>query len=365
MSLWGCLSLCVWGRGSGCCRQGRSLSLRPRAGVSKRQPEAWSPGPGSTWVYESVMKTSQQEGGVLSTQIPELQKSTVHIQEPERVERIISALCDGGVSKLQVITDFDMTLTRFAKNSKKRITCYSIIQDSTLISDECKIKMNELLNFYYPIEIDHSRSIEEKFPLMIEWWTKVHELLVEQKIEKSKLAKTVKESGAELRDGFGIFFGELHKHGVPVLIFSAGVGDVLEEIIRQFDVYHQNITVVSNFMDFDENGILKGFKGEIIHVYNKREGALRNTKHLQQLRSHSNVILLGDSLGDPNMADGVQNQENILKIGFLNDKVDQLLNKYLALYDIVLVNDETLDVANGILKHVLNPNHLLNCCQDS
>ncbi|XP_043530672.1 cytosolic 5'-nucleotidase 3-like isoform X2 [Chiloscyllium plagiosum] len=258
-----------------------------------------------------------------------------------------------------------MTLTRLAKNSKKRITCYSIIQDSTLISDECKIKMNELFNFYYPIEIDHSRSIEEKFPLMIEWWTKVHELLVEQKIEKSKLAKTVKESGAELRDGFRIFFGELHKHGVPVLIFSAGVGDVLEEIIRQIEVYHQNVTVVSNFMDFDENGILKGFKGEIIHVYNKREGALRNTKHFQQLRSCSNVILLGDSLGDLNMADGVQNQENILKIGFLNDKVDQLLNKYLALYDIVLVNDETLDVANGILKHVLNPNHLLNCCRDS
>ncbi|XP_059494823.1 cytosolic 5'-nucleotidase 3-like isoform X1 [Stegostoma tigrinum] len=290
--------------------------------------------------------------------IPELGKSTVRIQEPARVEKIISALCGGGASKLQIITDFDMTLTRFAKNSKKRTTCYSVINESTLISDECKLKLRDLLNFYYPIEIDPSRSTEEKLPLMIEWWTKVHELLVEEKIEKSKLAKTVRESDIELRDGFRVFFDELHKHNIPVLIFSAGVGDVLEEIIRQFDVYHRNITVVSNFMDFDESGVLKGFKGEIIHVYNKREGALHNSKHFEQLEGHSNIILLGDSLGDLNMADGVQKQESILKIGFLNDKVDQLLNKYLALYDIVLVNDETLDVVNGILKYILNPEHL-------
>lgn len=29
--------------------------------------------------------------------------------------------------------------------------------------------MRELLNTYYPIEIDASRSAEEKLPLMVEW----------------------------------------------------------------------------------------------------------------------------------------------------------------------------------------------------
>ena len=38
-----------------------------------------------------------------------------------------------------------------------------------------------------------------------------------------------------------------------MFIFSAGLGDVLEEINRQAGVYHPNIKVVSNFMDFDEN----------------------------------------------------------------------------------------------------------------
>lgn len=40
---------------------------------------------------------------------------------------------------------------------------------------------------------------------------------------------------------------------MPVFIFSAGLGDVLEEIIRQAAVYHPNVKVVSNFMDFDDN----------------------------------------------------------------------------------------------------------------
>lgn len=68
-------------------------------------------------------------------------------------------------------------------------------------------------------------------------------------------------------------------------------------------------------------GVLRAFKGELIHIYNKREGALLNTGHFQELRTRPNVLLLGDSLGDLSMADGVQDMENILKIGFLNDKV--------------------------------------------
>lgn len=68
-------------------------------------------------------------------------------------------------------------------------------------------------------------------------------------------------------------------------------------------------------------GIIRGFKGELIHVYNKHDGALRNTDYFKQLKDYCNIILMGDSLGDLSMADGAPNVENILKIGFLNDKV--------------------------------------------
>ena len=46
-----------------------------------------------------------------------------------------------------------------------------------------------------------------------------------------------------------------------------------------------------------------------------------NSDYFQQLQGKTNILLLGDSMGDLTMADGVPGVENILKIGFLNDKV--------------------------------------------
>ncbi|XP_022595305.1 7-methylguanosine phosphate-specific 5'-nucleotidase [Seriola dumerili] len=284
--------------------------------------------------------------------IPELSNPSVCMRDPERVHEILQSMAKSGSNTVQVISDFDMTLTRFAHNGKRCPTCHNILDNSKLISDDCKEQMKELLNTYYPIEIDSSRSIDEKLPLMVEWWTKAHELLVQQKIRKDLLAKVVQESDAMLREGYQLFFDHLHEHSIPLLIFSAGIGDILEEVIRQAGVFHPNVKVFSNYMDFDECGVLKAFKGELIHIYNKREGALLNTGHFQELRARPNVLLMGDSLGDLTMADGVQQMENILKIGFLNDKVEERKQSYLDSYDIVLVKDETLEVPNAVLLYL-------------
>lgn len=284
--------------------------------------------------------------------IAELSNPSVLMKDRQRVEKILQSMVKAGSNTVQVISDFDMTLTRFAYNGKRCPTCHNILDNSKLISDECREKLTELLNKYYPIEIDSSRSIEEKLPLMVEWWTRAHELLVQQKIRKDLLEVVVQESDAMLREGYQLFFDHLHEHSIPLLIFSAGIGDILEEVIRQAGVFHPNVKVFSNYMDFDESGVLKAFKGELIHIYNKREGALLNTGHFQELRTRPNVLLLGDSLGDLTMADGVQDMENILKIGFLNDKVEERKPSYLDSYDIVLVKDETLEVPNAILLYL-------------
>ncbi|KAF3704371.1 7-methylguanosine phosphate-specific 5'-nucleotidase [Channa argus] len=88
------------------------------------------------------------------------------------------------------------------------------------------LQMRELLNTYYPIEIDANLRFEEKLALMVEG------------------------------DGCKVFFDSLSEHQVPLLILSAGVGDVLEEVIRQNHVFHPNIHVISNYMEFDLTGLL-------------------------------------------------------------------------------------------------------------
>ena len=66
---------------------------------------------------------------------------------------------------------------------------------------------------------------------------------------------------------------------------------------------------------------MMGFEDEIIHTFNKNENAVHKSAYFEQLKTRSNIILMGDSLGDLHMADGVQENSAQLKIGYLNEKV--------------------------------------------
>lgn len=305
------------------------------------------------WIYTPVRTVLAIWHQFIKNEVPELSKCSVLMKERGKVEETMYNMQQAGPGSLQVISDFDMTLTRFAYKGKRVPTTHNILDNRLLIDESCKKKIKKLLNTYYPIEIDARLSTEEKLPLMVEWWTKVHELLIEQKIRKNMLAQAVKESRSKLRDGYKMFFDYLAEHQVPLLIFSAGIGDVLEEVIRQNHVFHPNVHIISNYMDFDHTGVLQAFKGQLIHTFNKREGALSHAAHLPELKGRTNVLLLGDSLGDLTMADGVSNVQNTLTIGFLNDQVEERKELYVNSFDIVLVNDETLEIPNAILKNIL------------
>ncbi|XP_026784050.3 7-methylguanosine phosphate-specific 5'-nucleotidase-like isoform X1 [Pangasianodon hypophthalmus] len=302
------------------------------------------------WIFSPVRSVLTVFHQLIKCEIPELNKASVCVRDRGRVETIINNMRRAGPNALQVISDFDMTLTRFAHNGTRCPTTHNILHSSALISDDCKAKMTDLLAHYYPIEIDNSMSVEEKVPHMVEWWTQAHDLLVQQRIRKDQLAQAVRDSGSMLREGYKSFFDVLQQNSVPLLIFSAGIGDILEEVIREHGVFHPNVRIFSNYMDYDQHGVACAFKGELIHTFNKREGALQNTH--QFVHDRTNVLLLGDSLGDLNMADGVKDLHDILRIGYLNDKVEERREAYVSSYDIVLEKDETLDVPNAILNYI-------------
>lgn len=79
--------------------------------------------------------------------------------------------------------------------------------------------------------------------------------------------------------------------------------------------------VISNFIKYNENGEIMGFLDGIIHVFNKNEYALTGTPYYDLVKYRDNVIVVGDSLGDAQMADGMEHCNAILKIGFLNECV--------------------------------------------
>ena len=107
-------------------------------------------------------------------------------------------------------------------------------------------------------------------------------------------------------------------------------------------------------MIFDEetDGRLNAFRDPLIHVFNKNEALKMHLDYFEAQKSRKNSILMGDSLGDLKMVEGVESVANCLTIGFLNTKVDEMLGRYMESFDIVLVDDNTMDVPNQILEGV-------------
>ncbi|XP_006823781.1 cytosolic 5'-nucleotidase 3A-like [Saccoglossus kowalevskii] len=285
--------------------------------------------------------------------IPELKDSKVFIKDIKKVKSVIEQLASDGKDKLQVITDFDRTFTRCYFNGETCPSSYGIIDDSILLPSSYRAKATALRNHYYSIEISDDISLDEKYQHMVDWWNQAHALLVEHHVMKHDIEEMVRQSKALLRDGCQKLCQVLHTHDIPLLVFSAGVGDVLEEVIKQQGCYYDNVHIVSNYMDFNNEGKLIGFKGDIIHVFNKNESVIHHSDYFDKIENRNNVILLGDSIGDLKMADGVENMNQCLKIGFLNDKVESKLEDYKNKFDIVLVNDETMDVANAIINKII------------
>ena len=115
---------------------------------------------------------------------------------------------------------------------------------------------------------------------------------------------------------------DLNKFRVPVLVFSAGSGDVIDEALRQNNLVLDNVKVISNFMNYNDEGKVIEFTGQLIHLFNKNEAAVpHSAAYYQDLSHRHNVILLGDSLTDVHMSKGVEPPGAVLTIGFLNDKV--------------------------------------------
>lgn len=110
---------------------------------------------------------------------------------------------------------------------------------------------------------------------------------------------------------------------------------------------------MSNFLSIDDSDTIVGIKGEVIHTYNKNETAIKGTEYYEMVQERQNVLLMGDNIGDAGMAEGMDHCDVVIKIGFVGRNSEPNLQNYLDKFDIVLVNDSTMDVANAILKLVL------------
>jgi 5'-nucleotidase len=158
-----------------------------------------------------------------------------------------------------------------------------------------------------------------------------------------------KQVNLELRPGIEHVLASCRDTQVPFLVFSAGIGNIIEEILKQVDLYYGNMHIVSNMMVFDENDICVDFKEPLIHVFNKSEFQLETSAYYKLIKKRANVILMGDSLGDLQMSKGVAH-DLCLNIGFLNHDIKSLEPAYINAFDVVIEGDANMKPVMEILS---------------
>ncbi|CAN6291865.1 unnamed protein product [Urochloa humidicola] len=272
------------------------------------------------------------------------------VADPSALARKVAAIRAAGPAKLQVIADFDGTLTRYWYDGARGQSSHGLLRQG---NEEFDAKREALYEHYHPIEICPDIPLPEKAKLMEEWWEKTHGLLIEGGLTCEAIKKSVSDAVIAFRDGVVELFEYLEERDIPVLVFSAGLADIIEEVFRQkLHRSFKNIKVVSNRMVFNEEGRLVAFKGKTIHVLNKNEHALDMAAPVNDnlgdpngsiddyslVKNRTNVLLLGDHIGDLGMSDGL-NYENRIAVGFLNANVEKSLKDYSKAFDIVYLND--------------------------
>lgn len=271
---------------------------------------------------------------------------------------------EGGTERLQVISDFDYTMTQFfVAPGKRGASCHCLIEDSGFLSSTYQTQAKALFHYYYPLEVSAFFTVQEKIPYMEEWVEKAHDLLMMSKLRKSQIKYAVAEAlSAEtmaLRGGVTGLLARLKDERVPLLLFSAGLADVIEEVLLQQCGDKQDLHIVSNHMIFEDD-ILVGFSSPSYHVFNKKAIYAKDISPFfkeKDLGHRQNLLLLGDSLGDASMCEGLDiDDQTKIKIGFLNDKVERLPD-YLQAYDVVLLGDTDFQFIRDVVDDIARRKH--------
>lgn len=238
-----------------------------------------------------------------------------------------------------VVMDFDRTIT-----TNDSMGSWAVLENPDFMNPNFKKESQLLIDEYYPHELDYSLDKETKSTYMQEWYKKNLDLFYKYNLTNDILLNCVKHSDIKFRNGFADFFKDLHFKNIPVIIISAGIGNVIVELLKINNCYYDNVHVFSNFIKFEDNLMLP-FTNEIIHTSNKN---LAITKHSDIIANKNYIILLGDLIEDLNMIPS-KDLNRAVTFGFLEQNVVENFKFYKEAFDIVLTNNSSFDDVERVL----------------
>ena len=277
---------------------------------------------------------------------------------PFHWERKRAAMADLTANDVMVITDFDATIT--TGDSEQ---CHDMVGSSRLLSDEFRKEFAPLLDWTTNANIDgvpwwdaavrptaprrvHRLALALAFraralpqphaaparaaPALGALSTRPpsslcpqHEMMVKHRTPpRALIPRLVRDARMVPRPGALELLKALETAGIPVLIVSAGLSDVIEEFLRQHGALSENLAICSNRLNYDADAAPKSVSPDPPITSFTKEYAYSSASSFFAEHKHRRAIIqLGDSLSDVDPAKKVP-YDQLISIGFLNAKLD-------------------------------------------
>lgn len=246
------------------------------------------------------------------------------------------------LNKLYIVTDFDHTLT-----TKESQNCWGILSKIPNVSKEYIYQSNLNNNYYFPIEQDETLNYQTKNKLMKEWYQKHTNLLVKYKLKEKDINEIGQSSEIILRKNVVDFFKLTNKKNIPVIIISAGISNIIENVLNKNKCFFNNIYIIANIIKF-KNGIVSSLRNEIIHSLNKNQ--IKPPYKIKKILENKNeMILIGDNIGDTLMK--IKENDKTLKIGILNYNDKKKYHYFKQNFDIVY-KENSFDQINKLIEKI-------------
>ncbi|PIO69169.1 HAD hydrolase, family IE [Teladorsagia circumcincta] len=210
------------------------------------------------------------------------------------------------------------------------------------------------MNVNYETALSNCTTEEERAYVQTGWWNASHDIIVRSMVHRDDIPSLVRNSRLIWRKSMRQFLYLLEELSIPLLIFSAGIADIIEEAIRQL-LGHipSNVTIAANKMFFDEVGYVTAFTCPPVHSLSKTMAHLRDLIHGvdRMFSRRTNVVVIGDSESDAFMVDGWQ-EKKLLKIGLSEEEMPLL-----KAFDIVIASSDCIRL-NDLVRYLTSPQQL-------
>jgi HAD superfamily hydrolase (TIGR01544 family) len=248
----------------------------------------------------------------------------------------IARFSAAGSTQVHVVLDFDRTLT-VAKHASVEATSWQVMERQ--MPPAGKAEYGALFDAYRRFELDGALTTS----LAEEWWNKSLALLTKYAVDLNEVEATFLDTVA-LRPGATELFAAVDRQGIPAVILSAGVKDIITILLTKNGITPP--LVISTELTTNTKGIVTGWQPEtVVHVLNKSEVQHDELDRIRRERPLS--IIIGDSLDDAHMAIG---EDDVLRIRVIDPRADEqveaALEKTFQAFDLAVLNGNL----NGVVK---------------